>query len=194
VSSSESDPGSGDVTDLVIRWRHGDKAALDALMPLVYRELRAVAAGRLRGERGESLQTTVLVHEAYLRLVRLDRLTLENRAHFFAIAARVMRQIVVDHARRARADKRGGGRTTIDVHAEPAMEAPRVVDVLMLNEALEELSAMDQRLCRVVELKFFGGLTIDEMSRALDVSAATVERDWTAARAWLYQRMTSPGP
>lgn len=187
---SHDDQAKDDVTGLLIKLRHGDKSALDALIPLVYGELRRVASARLRGERpGQSLQTTALVHETYLRFVDLHRLTLENRTHFFAVAARLMRQILVDHARRAHAEKRGGHQTMISVEAEPPVLAPSLVDVLALDEALEELASMDERLCRVVELKFFAGLTIDEAADALDVSCATVERDWAAARAWLYDRL-----
>jgi RNA polymerase sigma factor (TIGR02999 family) len=186
--------GAGDVTGLLIKWRQGDRAALDALIPLIYRELHGVAAGRLRGERaGGSLQTTALVHETYLRLVDLNRLTVENRVHFFAVAARLMRQILVDQARRAQADKRGGGQTMVTLEADSPASTPNIVDVLALDRALEELAAMDERLCRVVELKFFGGMTIDETADALAVSSATVERDWAVAKAWLYDRMTSAG-
>ena len=184
-----------DVTALLIQWRRGDKAALDALIPLVYRELRAVAGARLRGERARATtQTTALVHETYLRLVDLHRLTVENRTHFFAIAARLMRQILVDQARRAKADKRGGSRTLVQLQTDTPASDPSVVDVLTLDQALDGLSSMDERLCRVVELKFFAGLTIDEMAEALDVSPATIERDWAAAKAWLYARLTAPGP
>jgi RNA polymerase sigma-70 factor (ECF subfamily) len=188
---SHHDQAKDDVTGLLIKLRQGDKSALDALIPLVYGELRRVASARLRGERaGQSLQTTALVHETYLRFVDLHRLTLENRTHFFAVAARLMRQILVDHARRAHAEKRGGYMTIISVEAEPPVLAPSLVDVLALDQALEELALMDERLCRVVELKFFAGLTIDETAEALDVSCATVERDWAAAKAWLYDRLT----
>jgi RNA polymerase sigma factor (TIGR02999 family) len=174
----------------LIQWRQGDKAALDALIPLVYRELRGVASARLRGERaGCSIQTTALVHETYLRLVDLDRMTLENRTHFFAVAARLMRQILVDQARRSKAEKRGGGQTMVTLEAASPAAAPNIVDLLLLNQALDDLAMLDERLCRVVELKFFAGLTIDEAAVALDVSRATIERDWAAAKAWLYDRM-----
>ena len=195
ILDHDQDGADGDVTGLLIKWGQGDKAALDALIPLVYRELRGVAGARLRGERaGCSLQTTALVHETYLRLVDLHRLTLENRTHFFAIAARLMRQILVDQARRAQAEKRGGGMTMVTLEAAAAGSAPNIVDVLALDQALEGLASMDERLCRVVELKFFAGLTIDETAEALDISPATVERDWAAAKAWLYDRMTPPSP
>ena len=184
-----------DVTGLLLKWREGDKAALDALVPLVYRELRRVASAHLRGDRARrSLQTTALVHETYVRLVDLNRLRVENRLHFFAIAARLMRQILVDHARRERAGKRGGGVTRIDLEAVPPAVSPDLVDVLMLDEALTELISIEERLCRVVELKFFAGLTIAESAEVLKVSPATVERDWAIAKAWLYERLAGGPP
>jgi RNA polymerase sigma factor (TIGR02999 family) len=180
------------VTTLLLQWRQGNKAALDRLLPIVYDELRRVARARLKNERaGHALQTTVLVHEAYLRLVDLDRMTVHDRAHFFALSSRLMRQILVDHARRVQADKRGGAATIIalDDAADPGGKPPNL-DVLALDEALEQLAAIDARLCRVVELKFFAGFNIDETAAALEVSAATVERDWAFARAWLFQRLS----
>ncbi len=181
---------AADITNLLIKWRDGDKATLDALIPLVYRDLRRVASARLRGQHaGGALQTTALVHETYLRFAHLHRLTLDNRIHFFAVAARVMRQILVDHARRAKAQKRGGRTVMIASDAASASVTSDIVDVLALNEALEELAALEERLCRVVELKFFAGLTIDEAAEALNVSSATVERDWAVAKAWLYDRL-----
>ena len=186
----EEDHRGPDVTGLLIKWRRGDRSALDALIPLVYRELRHIASARLRGERaGASLQTTALVHETYLRFADLHRLALENRIHFFAVAARLMRQILVDDARRVRAEKRGGGMTLITLDGTSLSVLPNIVDVLALEEALEELTMLEERLCRVVELKFFAGLTIDETAEALDVSRATVERDWAVAKAWLYDRL-----
>jgi RNA polymerase sigma factor (TIGR02999 family) len=179
------------VTALLINWCKGDKAALDCLIPLVYDELRRVARARLKGEpAGHPLQTTALVHEAYMRLIDLDRMTIQNRAHFFAVAARLMRQILVDHARRMRADKRGGGITVVALDDDtPAAGPTPNVDVLALDEALEQLAQEDARLCRVVELKYFAGLNIDETAEALEVSTATVERDWVFAKAWLFQRL-----
>ena len=184
--------GDFDVTGLLMRWQDGDKLALDTLVPLVYRELRRVASARLRNERGDrSLPTTAVVQETYLRLLDLNRLHLENRTHFFAVAARLMRQILVDYARRERAGKRGGGAATvgIDLDALSADLAPDMLQVLALDQALNELAAMDERLARVVELKFFAGLTIDECSQALDLSPATVERDWAVAKTWLFDRL-----
>ena len=181
-----------DVTDLLLSWRQGDAAALDRLVPLVYDELRRVARRHLRGESpGHALQATALVHEVYLRLVDVDRLTLTNRAHFFGVAATLMRQIVVDYARRQRADKRGGGVTMLSLdEASPAAAWTSSVDVLALDEALDALSAIDARQCRVVELRFFAGLTIDEAATALGISPATVEREWALAKAWLFRRLS----
>ena len=183
---------SHDVTGLLLSWRQGDTAALDRLIPLVYEELRRVAGRRLRGESpGHSLQATALVHEVYLRLVEVDRMTLTSRAHFFGVAATLMRQILVDHARRQRADKRGGGVTmlSLDEASPPAWTSN--VDLLALDEALDALSAIDSRQCRVVELRFFAGLKIDEVAEALGLSPATVEREWALAKAWLYRQLAS---
>jgi len=184
--------GKGAVTALLLRWRHGDKAALDVLIPLVYQDLRRVARARLRDERsGRSLQTTALVHEVYLRLVDVERLSFEDRTHFFAVAARLMRQILVDHARRRQAAKRGGDATMLPLDAVTPTVSPNLVDVLALDRALEDLARLEERLCRVVELKFFAGLTIDETAVALEVSPATVERDWAFAKAWLHGRLSN---
>ena len=157
-----------DVTGLLLSWRQGDAEALDRLVPLVYDELRRVARRHLRREQpGHALQATALVHEVYLRLVDVDRLTLKNRTHFFAVAAKLMRQILVDHARRQRADKRGGGVTMVSLDEVSPAAQPTSVDVLALDEALDALSAIDDRQCRVVELRFFAGLNIDEAADAL---------------------------
>jgi RNA polymerase sigma factor (TIGR02999 family) len=181
-----------DVTDLLLSWRQGDPAALDRLIPLVYDELRRVAGRRLRGESpGHSLQATALVHEVYLRLVDVDRMTVTNRAHFLGVAATLMRQILVDHARRQRADKRGGDATMLSLDEVSPAAPDRGVDVLALDEALNALSAIDARQCRVVELRYFAGLKIDEAAEALGVSPATVEREWAMAKAWLYRRLAS---
>lgn len=181
----------GDVTALLLKWRHGDKAALDALVSLVYQELRRVARARLRDERDrQSLQTTALVHEVYLRLVDVDRLSFENRAHFFAVAARLMRQVLVDDARRRLADKRGGGAVITTLDTASVAVSPTPVDVLALDRALDELARQEERLSRVVELRFFAGLTIDETAAALSVSPVTVERDWSFAKAWLFDRLS----
>ena len=177
-------------TALLQRWRGGDKASLDALMPLVYGELRKVARARLKAEVDHSLQPTALVHEVYLRLVDLDRMTIRDRAHFLALAARLMRQILVDYARRKMASKRGGGATITGPAEISSPRGPAILDVLAIDEALRELSSFDERACRITELKFFAGLTTDETAEALDVSAATVERDWAVAKAWLMKRLS----
>ena len=160
-----------------------------------YDDLRRVARGHLRRERpGHSLQATALVHEVFLRLVDVDRMTLKSRTHFFALSARLMRQILVDHARRQRAGKRGGGATVIGLNEAAGAAAPTstsIVDVLALDEALDALSSFDVRQCRVVELRFFAGLNIPETADALGVSTPTIERDW-ATKAWLHQRLSTP--
>jgi RNA polymerase sigma factor (TIGR02999 family) len=181
-----------DVTGLLLSWRQGDAEALDRLVPLVYDELRRVARHRLQREQpGHPLQATALVHEVYLRLVDVDRLTLNNRTHFFAVAAKLMRQILVEYARRQHADKRGGGVTVLSLDEASPRAWTSSVDVLALDEALDALSAIDARQCRVVELRFFAGLNIDEAAEALGVSPATVEREWALAKAWLYRRLSS---
>lgn len=190
-------PRSNDVTALIKEWVLGDAVALDRLVPLVYADLRKVARAHLRREQaGHSMQATALVHEVYLRLVGVNRLRVENRAHFLALAARLMRQILVDYARRKHSGKRGGTVTVVGLDMVLPRAAPRAgapdVDVLALDRALEELASFDPQQSQVVELKFFAGLTIAETARALGISAATVEREWVIARAWLYQRLAAP--
>ena len=184
------------VTDLLLSWGQGDTAALDRLVPLLYDDLRRVARGHLRRERpGHSLQATALVHEVFLRLVDEDRMTVKSRTHFFALSARLMRQILVDHARRQQADKRGGGATMIGLTGAAGAVSPTStpsVDVLALDAALDALASFDVQQCRVVELRFFAGLNIPEAADALGVSTATVERDWAMAKAWLHQRLSTP--
>ena len=180
-----------DVSQLLADWQRGDQAAFNRLVPLVYEELRRVARARLRGERnGHTLQTTALVHEAYVRLADLDRMTLRDRVHFFAMASRLMREILVDHARRRNADKRGGGAEMVSLEGANPAAVGNTVDLLALDEALTQLAAFEPRLSQVVELRFFGALSIAETAVALDVSPATVERDWVVAKAWLYQRLS----
>ena len=184
-----------DVTALLRLWQQGDADAMERLLPLVYDRLRRVARARLRNEQaGHTLQPTALVHEAYLRLVGAEPPTLRDRAHFFAIAARLMRQILVDHARRRRARKRGGDEAAVTFVESMPAPGVGVLDLLALDEALTELTALEPRLCQVVELKFFAGLNIDETAEVLKVSAATIERDWVMAKAWLHQRLSSPPP
>lgn len=177
-----------DVTRLLLDCSGGRSAAADELLPLVYAELRSLASRLLRSERPEhTLQPTALVHEAYLRLVdqRVD--TWQNKAHFLGIAARAMRRILIDHARRRRAGKRAGARVTLDEAIAPATGPS--VDLLEIDAALKQLAALDQRQARVVELRFFGGLSVEETAGVLGVGTATVKRDWTLARAWLYRAL-----
>jgi RNA polymerase sigma factor (TIGR02999 family) len=187
-----SEPRRDEITSLLQRWRRGDKAAMDDILPLVYDELRRLARARLRAAPAQSLQATALVHEVYLRLVDRACTTIHDRTHFFALSARVMRQVLADHARRRIAEKRGGGMTIIGVDDAMPAANTRGIDVMALDEALEHLSSFDERLCRIVELKFFAGLTIDETAQALQMSTATVEREWTVAKAWLHQRLSPP--
>jgi len=178
-------PEPGDVTRLLHSWNSGDKAALEQLMPLVYRELNRLAAAYLRRERpNHTLQPTDLVHEAYLRMVSQTTAEYENRTHFFAVAANLMRQILVNHAVRRRAAKRGGGNQVTLVETAGLVQ-PRAVDLLALDEALEKLSGLDVRQGRIVELRFFGGLTEEQIASVLDVAVVTVKRDWRTARALL---------
>lgn len=186
---------SNQVTQLLVRWRGGDREALEELMPLVYEELRRLAHHYLRQERADhTLQSTALVHEAYLRLAGQNPPEWQNRAHFFGIAAHVMRQILVEYARGHNAAKRGGNacRLTLDEIAELPQQLD--VDVVALDKALTELSEFDAQQSRIVELRFFAGLTIEDTSEVLGVSPATVKRDWVTARAWLYRAMTGEAP
>ncbi len=176
-----------DITALLVAWRGGDSDALDELMPLTYRSLKAVAGRLLRGERkGQSLETTALVHEAYLRLADLERVSWQDRAHFYAMSARLMRQILVDHARARGRQKRGADQIQISVdELEPKAEPTRPPDLLVLDDALRDLAGVDPEHARVVELRFFGGLGRDEIAEVLGISSATVSRRWRSARAWL---------
>jgi RNA polymerase sigma factor (TIGR02999 family) len=180
-------PTSNQVTELLLKWRQGDHAALDELMPLVYEELRRVAHNYLQRERPDhTLQSTAVVHEAYLRLVQ-GAVEFQNREQFFAVAAQLMRQILVDYARRHRSLKRDGG---YKLALDEAFKLPsKDVDLVDLDDALKELARMDARQGRIVELRFFGGLSIDETAQVLSISAATVERSWASARAWLYRQL-----
>jgi RNA polymerase sigma factor (TIGR02999 family) len=177
------------VTELLVKWRTGDPQALEVLVPLVYNELRAVAHRYLRRERqSHTLQTEALVHEAYLRLLDGRPVATESRAHFVAVAARLMRQILVDYARSHQAAKRGAGQT-VELTVDLELPQSRPADVVALDDALTALSQRDAQQGRIVELRFFGGLTIEEAAEALDISPATVKRDWAMARAWLSREM-----
>jgi RNA polymerase sigma factor (TIGR02999 family) len=181
---------SSEITQRLQEWRDGDRKALDSLLPLVYKELRRLAHFQLRNERPDhTLQSSALVHEAYLRLVGMNAPRWESRTHFFAIAAQLMRQILVDYARRHRATKRGG--SVCKVSLEDALVGRQTdVDIIALDDALQALARIDERQSRVVELRFFAGLSLGEISEALGVGPATVQRDWTAARAWLHREMS----
>lgn len=178
------------VSELLVKWRNGDQEALDALMPLVYRELRGLAHRYLGRERPDhTLRSTALVHEAYLRLVEQGPVDTENRAHFVAVAARLMRQILVDYARSHRAVKRDGG-YRVEVEEVMALPSRRTPDVIALDEALKSLARIDEQQSRIVELRFFGGLTTEETASVLRISPATVKRDWNVAKAWLTRELT----
>jgi RNA polymerase sigma factor (TIGR02999 family) len=180
---------SGQVTELLQQWRQGDEDALRALVPLVYKELRLLAHYHLQSERPDhTLQSTALVHEAYLRLLGGQPVELQNRAHFIAVASRLMRQILVDYARTRRANKRDGG-CRIDFDEMVALPVNGEADLLALNDALDELFRIDERQAKIVEMKFFGGLSAPEISQVLGLSRATVDRDWATARVWLHRQM-----
>lgn len=184
----ESEPG--EITQLLNEIRGGDQAAQARLIPLVYEELRCLAAQYMRQERpGHTLQTTALVHEAYLRLAKLRIVPSENRTHFFRLAAMLMRRILVDYARARQRKKRGGSRERIDLDDGFLLESGPSLQLLALDEALRQLERRDLRLSQIVELRFFGGLGEEEIAELLGISCRTVKRDWSTARAWLYQQV-----
>ncbi len=187
--SSVHKPGS--ITQLLLRWSEGDAAAREELMPLVYDELRRLAGRYLRRERANhTLQPTALVNEAYLRLIDQHQVAWQNRAQFFGLAAKLMRNILVDHARAHQAAKRGGQHYSVSLSRNDQFTREPHVDLLAINEALDRLAALDVQKSRIVELRFFGGLTIEETAEALGISHATVERDWAMARAWLRRELS----
>ncbi|HYM62819.1 MAG TPA: sigma-70 family RNA polymerase sigma factor, partial [Thermoanaerobaculia bacterium] len=178
-----------DVTELLNAWSGGRHEALDELIPLVYDELRRIARRQMKRERaGASFQTTTLIHEAYLKLVDQTHAHWRDRAHFFAVASQLMRRIAVDHARARLADKRGGGLVQVSIDDAPGEY--RDEELLAIDEALSHLEQLDPQQCRVVELRFFGGLTIEETAVAMRISTATVKREWSTAKAWLYHEVT----
>ena len=182
---------SSQVTKLLQVWRAGDPKALDALLPLVYDELRRLAHYHLKNERpNHTLQSAALVNEAYFRLVGQELPELESRTHFFAVAAQLMRQILVDYARRHRASKRGSGICKLTLDDAIALPQRKDVDVVALDDALKTLAEVDARQSRVVELRFFAGLSLEDTSKAMGIATATVQRDWTAARAWLHREIS----
>jgi RNA polymerase sigma factor (TIGR02999 family) len=189
MSSTPDQPGQ--VTQLLERWASGDQSALDELTPLVYNELRNVAEAYLRRERPDhTLQATALVNEAYLRLIGQKPSRWEGRKHFYGIAARLMRQVLVEHARKHKAEKRGGGRVNVTLeHYNDVADTPDV-DILAVHEALERLAKFDEQQARIVELRFFGGLSIQEAAATMRIGHATVEREWNMARAWLRNELS----
>lgn len=183
-------PPTHEVTQLLIEWSNGDKTALDKLMPLIHEELRRLARRYMSRERQDhTLQTTALVNEAYLRLVNRKGVHWQNRAHFFAIAAQSMRGILVDHARGLAYEKRGGGAPKIALDEGMIVSHERAAQVVALDEALVALTRIDPKQSRIVELRFFGGLTIEETAEVLNLSPATIKREWTTAKAWLYNEL-----
>jgi RNA polymerase sigma-70 factor, ECF subfamily len=181
-------PSPHEVTKLLRDWSNGNKDALEQLTPLVYRELRKLAASHLRGERpGHTLQPTALVHEAYIRLIDQSQPDWRNRSHFFGIAANLMRQILVDHTRRRKAAKRGGEK--VSFQEAFGRQPERSADLLMLDQALQSLELVDARKSKVIELRYFGGLTVEEIAELLDISVATVGRDLRLAQVWLRREM-----
>jgi RNA polymerase sigma factor (TIGR02999 family) len=182
---------SPEVTRLLIDWSNGGRQALERLLPAVYDELRRLARRQMRQERtGHTLQATALVHEAYLKLVVQRRVTWRNRAHFYGVAAQVMRRILVDHARSHAAAKRGGGWEEVSLEEAPLVAIEPALDLVALDGALNRLGALDEQQAKVVELRYFGGLTIDETAEVLRISPATVSREWTLAKAWLFAELT----
>ncbi len=181
------------VTQLLAEWSHGDNAALTELTPLVYEELRRLAHHHMSGQRPDhTLQTTALVNEAYLRLADQTNPNWQSRAHFFAVAARAMRQILVNYARSSRAQKRGGGAARIELDEAAILSPEQSKEIVDLHEALERLGTLDARKAQVVELKFFGGLNYDEIAEVLKISPVTVRRDWEFAKLWLYTELHNP--
>lgn len=191
MASVQEDP-PGKITRLLREIREGDSGAFDRLMPLVYDELRQIARRQLRGERSDhTLDTSALTHEVYLKLVGESEVDWENRAHFFVLAARAMRQILIDHARKRNAQKRGGNWTRTTLSSRNLRVEVQMGELIDLDEGLRRLHEIDERASRVVELRFFGGMTEDEVAEVLDISTRTVQRDWRKARAWLYKEVYS---
>jgi RNA polymerase sigma-70 factor, ECF subfamily len=187
---------ANDVTGLLVRWSSGDPEALQQLVPLVYAECHRIAALQLRREQREhTLDPTALVHELYLRLVDQQRATWENRAHFFGVAAQLMRRILVDHARARRSQKRGGSAVLVSLEAAAeAADDSRIADVLAIDEALDRLAARDAEQVRIIELRFFAGLTVEETAHVIGRSPRTVKREWRLAKAWLYRELRQDRP
>jgi RNA polymerase sigma-70 factor, ECF subfamily len=181
------DPSTTDVTALLAQLTRGDREAVSNLLPVVYKELRQVAGRYMRQERPDhTLQATALVHEAYIKLVSHGTGNWENRAHFFAVAAQVMRHILVDHARSHQRDKRGNGQPHVELQEGLVVAPAQLTDLVEIDTALQRLAEVDSRQAKIVELRFFGGLTVEETAVVLDISPKTVKRDWSVAKAWLH--------
>ena len=193
--SERGKPDEPSVGDLLAGWRNREPEARDRLLPLVYDELHRLAHRYMKDERGDhTLQTTALINEMYVRLVGLERMEFRDRAHFIAMAATLMRQVLVDHARRAARDKRGGGVCVTSLDDHDVAGSDRSIDVVALDQALDRLAVLDAQQSRVVELRFFGGLSVEETAEALDISPATVKREWAMAKAWLHQQLAAGAP
>jgi RNA polymerase sigma factor (TIGR02999 family) len=194
MAGSASPSPQQEVTNLLFEWKQGNKAAMDLLTPLVYNELRRLAERYLRNERSAAtLQPTALVHEAYLRLVAQSMPDWESRAHFFGVAAHLMRQILVDHARKHRSAKRGGGIDKLSIDEIIGLGTDKPADIIALDDALKTLAEIDERKAKVIELRFFGGLSVEETAVALGVSPATIGREQRLAEAWLHRELSSAG-
>ena len=179
-----------DITDMLLDWGKGDKAALDRVMPLIYNELRRLAHRQMRRERaGDTMQTTSLINEAYLRLIDYERVQPQDRSHFFAIAAQAMRRILIERARSRRTAKRGSGGQKVSLDDAADLVDDRAANLVALDDALTSLATIDPRKAQIVELKYFGGLNYDEMAEVLKISPVTVRRDWRFAKAWLYTQL-----
>ena len=191
MDGTEEDRDPAGVTALLQQIRQGDRAAESDLIPLIYNQLQAIARRQMAHERPDhSLQATILVHEAFLRLVGDSQIDWSNRAHFFALASRVMRRMLVDHARAANAQKRPGPRQKVELDSALVFVEAQAADVVALDQALDRLAAWDARQCRVVEMHFFGGLGFEEIGEVLSISPRTAKRDWSMARAWLYRELS----
>jgi RNA polymerase sigma-70 factor, ECF subfamily len=189
-AAHRGDAALGDVSKLLLAWTGGEQSALDKLTPIIYQELHRLARRYMKGERpGHSLQTTALVNEAYLRLVDYKRMQWQNRAHFFAVSAQVMRRILVEHARRHNL-KRGGAVQHVSLDEAAEVSGGRTADLVALDDAMNQLARLDPRKVQVVEMRFFGGLSVEETAEVLKVSPVTVMRDWNTAKAWLYRELT----
>ena len=190
--NADGHPSKEEVTQLLIAYGQGDAQALDQLLPAVYSELHRIAMRHMRHERADhTLNATALVHEAYLKLTDQNQISWQNRAHFFAIASRVMRQVLISYARKHNAEKRGGGAPDTLLEGKEIALNERADELLALDEALTRLATFDERLAQVVEYRFFGGLTIEETATVLEVSTMTVKRDWNKAKAWLYRELNT---